>query len=141
MAIPFTYQTPAPIFPVDEVSALIIEMAIPQTQKALVIPAYLEPFSLVTRPVPTPSVGDVLVRVESIGLNPAENHVRKETTWVIATYPALVGTDGAGVVVALEEGVTGFSVGDRVLFQGRIVLPRVVEVNTDYRACSLGRLV
>ncbi|KZP09748.1 GroES-like protein, partial [Athelia psychrophila] len=90
-----------------------------QTQKALAIPAPLAPYALITRPVPTPGAGDVLVKVQSIGLNPAENVVRTEAgSWVLQEYPALTGTDGAGTVVKLGEGVIGWEVGDRVLFQG-----------------------
>lgn len=96
-------------------------MSIPTTQQALAIPAYLEPYTLITRPVPKPGKGDVLVRVEATGLNPAENHVKQATTWVIREYPALTGTDGAGVVVDKGEDVKEFEVGDRVLFQGELI--------------------
>ncbi|KAF7981334.1 hypothetical protein HWV62_34291 [Athelia sp. TMB] len=93
-------------------------MSIPQSQKALALPGPLDHYTLITRPVPTPGEGDVLVRVESTGLNPAENHVTKEATrWVLQGYPALTGTDGAGTIVALGKGVVGFEVGDRVFFQ------------------------
>lgn len=93
-------------------------MSIPTTQQALVIPAYLEPYTLIARPVPKPGKGDVLVRVEATGLNPAEYHIKKETAWVVKEYPVLPGTDGAGVVVDKGEDVKGFELGDRVLFQG-----------------------
>ncbi|KZP09738.1 NAD(P)-binding protein [Athelia psychrophila] len=97
-----------------------MSISIPQTQKALAIPAPLAPYALITRPVPTPGAGDVLVKVQSIGLNPAENVVRTEAgSWVLQEYPALTGTDGAGTVVKLGEGVIGWEVGDRVLFQGK----------------------
>ena len=96
-------------------------MSIPQSQKALALPGPLEPYTLITHPVPTPGEGDVLVKVESTGLNPAENHVTNEAArWVIQGYPALTGTDGAGTIVALGKGVVGFEVGDRVFFQGEL---------------------
>lgn len=97
-----------------------MSITIPTTQKALAIPTPLAPYTLITRPIPTPSAGEVLVRVESIALNPAENHVRTEAAhWILQEYPALAGTDGAGTVVKIGEGVSGWEVGDRVVFQGR----------------------
>lgn len=47
--------------------------------------------------------------------------MRDEYAWVIKEYPALLGTDGAGVVVQLGEGVEGVEVGDRVAFQGSVI--------------------
>lgn len=93
-------------------------MSIPHTQTALAIPAHNKPYTLITRPVPKPGKGDVLVRIEAIGVNPSENKVRRDAAWVIKEYPALTGQDGAGVVIDKGEGVDGFEVGDAVFFQG-----------------------
>ena len=93
-------------------------MSVPNTQTALVIPAYCKPYTLIARPVPRPGRGDVLVRIEAIGVNPSENKVRRDAAWVIKEYPALTGQDGAGVVVDKGEGVDGFENGDAVFFQG-----------------------
>lgn len=93
-------------------------MRLPNSQTALAIPAYSKPYALITRPVPKPGRGDVLVRIEAIGINPSENKVRRDAAWVIKEYPALTGQDGAGVVVDKGEGVNGFEIGDAVFFQG-----------------------
>ncbi|EGN92379.1 hypothetical protein SERLA73DRAFT_191230 [Serpula lacrymans var. lacrymans S7.3] len=87
------------------------------TQKALVIPCAEAPYTFLTRPVPTPGVGDVLVKIEGIGLNPAEWKITKGVM-LIKEYPFMSGTDGAGTVIAIGKDVKGVSKGDRVLFQG-----------------------
>ncbi|KAJ7460822.1 chaperonin 10-like protein [Mycena latifolia] len=97
-------------------------MAPPKEQKALGIPHKGGPFTLIRHAVPTPGAGELLVRVEGVGLNPADWKLQTETfdgtmLWGEA-YPAFVGQDGAGTVVDTGEGVTKFRAGDRVLFQG-----------------------
>ena len=61
---------------------------------------------------PTPGPVDVLVRVEAIGLNFIEVYFRKGL--YKTARPFTPGTEGAGVVVAVGDGVTDLSVGDRV---------------------------
>ena len=91
-----------------------MSIIIPTMQKAAVIttkgalPVVQSDF-----PVPTPGAGEVLVRLEAAALNPIDCAVQQFGLFV-DTYPAVIGCDGAGVVVALGEGVEGISVGDRV---------------------------
>jgi NADPH:quinone reductase-like Zn-dependent oxidoreductase len=69
----------------------------------------------VERPVPGP--GQVLVQVKAAGINPGEASIRKgllDARWP-ATFPSGQGSDLAGVVAALGEGVQGFAVGDEVI--------------------------
>jgi NADPH:quinone reductase-like Zn-dependent oxidoreductase len=67
--------------------------------------------------VPTPAAGDVVVAVRAAGLNPGEAAIRAGALEARfpATFPSGEGSDLAGVVHALGEGVTGFAVGDEVL--------------------------
>jgi NADPH:quinone reductase-like Zn-dependent oxidoreductase len=69
----------------------------------------------VDRPVPGP--GQVLVRVKAAGINPGEGKIRAGALAQMfpATFPSGQGSDLAGVVEELGEGVTGFAVGDEVL--------------------------
>src|SRR5688572_12803392 len=66
------------------------------------------------RPVPVPSAGEVLIRVEAAGVNGPDLMQRK------GLYPPppgasdLLGLEAAGEIVALGDSVTGWSVGDRV---------------------------
>jgi NADPH:quinone reductase-like Zn-dependent oxidoreductase len=69
----------------------------------------------VERPAPGP--GQVLVNVKAAGINPGEAAIRKgllADRWP-ATFPSGQGSDLAGVVVAVGEGVQGFAVGDEVI--------------------------
>lgn len=67
--------------------------------------------------VPTPSPGDVVVRVRAAGLNPGEASIRKGLLkdQFPATFPSGEGSDLAGIVSSVGAGVTTFSVGDEVL--------------------------
>ncbi len=68
----------------------------------------------VDRPVPGP--GQVLVRVKAASINPGEAKIRSGALaqrWP-ATFPSGQGSDLAGVVAEVGEGVTGFAVGDEV---------------------------
>jgi NADPH:quinone reductase-like Zn-dependent oxidoreductase len=69
----------------------------------------------VERPVPGP--GQVLVRVKATSINPGEAKIRSGALaerWP-STFPSGEGSDLAGVVEELGDGVTGFAVGDEVL--------------------------
>src|SRR5512134_2717488 len=73
------------------------------------------PEVLVVEEVPDPVAGpgEVLVRLETAGLNHLDIWVRKGLPSV--PKPRILGADGAGVVAAVGEGVEGFSPGDRVV--------------------------
>jgi NADPH:quinone reductase-like Zn-dependent oxidoreductase len=69
----------------------------------------------VDRPVPGP--GQVLVRMKAAGINPGEGKIRQglmARLWP-STFPSGEGSDLAGVVEELGQGVTGFAVGDEVI--------------------------
>jgi NADPH:quinone reductase-like Zn-dependent oxidoreductase len=61
-----------------------------------------------------PGAGEILVRVEAIGLNRSEAIYRGGAYLVPPKLPSLMGYEAAGVVEALGPGVQGFSPGDRV---------------------------
>ena len=66
---------------------------------------------------PTPGPGQVLVNIKAVGINPGEASIRKglfASRWP-ATFPSGQGSDLAGIVVALGEGMQGFVVGDEVI--------------------------
>ena len=69
--------------------------------------------SPVEREVGTPGPGEVRVRVVASGVNPTDWKARANPAGI--AFPEVVpNQDGAGVVDALGEGVTGVAVGDRV---------------------------
>jgi len=69
----------------------------------------------VDRPAPGP--GQVLVRVKAAGINPGEAAIREGALANVlpATFPSGQGSDLAGVVEELGEGVDGFAAGDEVI--------------------------
>jgi len=66
-------------------------------------------------PVAAPGVGEVRVRNHAIGLNFIDTYFRSGL-YAPPTLPSGLGTEGAGVVDALGEGVDDFAVGDRVAY-------------------------
>ena len=68
-------------------------------------------------PVPGPGAGQVLVRVRAAGINPGEAKIREGLTharWA-ATFPSGQGSDLAGVVDKVGQGVTTVKPGDEVI--------------------------
>ena len=63
-------------------------------------------------PVPAPGPGQVLVRHQAIGLNFIDTYMRSGLYPM--PLPAVLGSEGAGIVEAVGEGVTRFRPGDRV---------------------------
>lgn len=87
----------------------------PVKMKALRVQRYGEPANVLQVddvPVPTPSAGQVRIRVHACAFNPAD--------WAVCQGffplppPRGIGFDVSGVVDAIGEGVTGVSMGDRV---------------------------
>ncbi|CAL1717235.1 unnamed protein product [Somion occarium] len=90
-------------------------MSIPSHQKALLLPSKHRKFIVDTVEVYRPEAEEVLVRIETATLSHLDTG-RQESGAYISSYPAIVGLDAAGVVVALGDNVTNLSLGDRVLF-------------------------
>ena len=63
---------------------------------------------------PKPSSGEVLVRIHAAGVNPYDTYMRAGTYAVKPSLPYTPGSDGAGVVEAVGEGVKKAKKGDRV---------------------------
>ncbi|KAI0057355.1 GroES-like protein [Artomyces pyxidatus] len=95
----------------------------PTKQKALLIPEKLADFIVGERAVPTPGPGFVLVKIIAAALNPVDNYIQKFGVFA-PDYPAVVGSDGAGIVEAVGEGVTNLQVGDKVVYQCHWVADR-----------------
>ncbi|KAI0030464.1 GroES-like protein [Vararia minispora EC-137] len=88
-------------------------------QNALLSTAKGAPFKLGTRPIPTPGPKQVLVKNLAVAVNPVDDAIQKSGFMSDPFgYPAVGGSDAAGTVAGLGEGVVNWSVGDRVLYQG-----------------------
>ncbi|HKW63950.1 MAG TPA: NADPH:quinone reductase [Candidatus Acidoferrum sp.] len=65
-------------------------------------------------PTPKPAAGQVLVRIRAAGVNPYDTYMRAGTYAVKPPLPYTPGSDGAGVIEAVGDGVKKVKVGDRV---------------------------
>ena len=85
--------------------------------KAAVMREFGEPSVLVVEEVdtPKPGPGEVLVRVLAFGLNRLDHYLREGSVTRDIHLPHVLGSDAAGVVEALGEGVTGFAIGQRII--------------------------
>ena len=82
-------------------------------QKALLLLEKQGSFAVRDVDVVAPGPGELLVKVHSAALNPADWKIAK-TGRLITEYPAILGSDVAGTVEAIGEDTVGFAVGDRV---------------------------
>ncbi|KAH7903807.1 chaperonin 10-like protein, partial [Hygrophoropsis aurantiaca] len=87
------------------------------SQTAFWLTEKLGSFALGPKDIPTPGAGEILVKIHSVGLNPADWKIAATGVWV-ETYPAVLGIEASGVVEAVGEGVTTFVKGDKVFHQG-----------------------
>jgi len=71
-----------------------------------------EVLKLADLPIPEPGPGQVLIRVEAIGVNFIEIYFRKGV--YKASLPLVPGSEAAGTIEELGPGVTGFKDGDAV---------------------------
>ncbi|KAG2128168.1 chaperonin 10-like protein [Suillus cothurnatus] len=86
-------------------------------QKALLLTKKQGEFVLGSRSIPSPGAGQLLVKIQSAALNPVDYKI-KDAGIFVTDYPAVLGTDIAGIVEELGEGVNNFRKGDRVLAHG-----------------------
>lgn len=65
-------------------------------------------------PTPKPAAGQVLVRIHAAGVNPYDTYMRAGTYAVKPPLPYTPGSDGAGVIEAIGDGVKKIKKGDRI---------------------------
>lgn len=75
--------------------------------------------ALVEIPAPEPGPGQVLIKLAAAGMNPMDRTFASgaRTPPLPATFPMVLGADGAGVVEKLGEGASRYSVGDNLFGQ------------------------
>jgi NADPH:quinone reductase len=84
-------------------------------------------------PSPTPAAGEVLLRQTAVGVNFIDTYERSGLYQL--PLPAVMGSEGAGVVQAVGPGVTTVKVGDHVVYQN------VKGAYAEMRAVPADRLV
>jgi NADPH:quinone reductase len=85
--------------------------------KAFALPDFDSAPAITDLPTPDPGPGQVRIRVRAAALNGIDVAVSSGLLRSIADYrfPVVIGFDGAGIVDAVGDGVTGISIGDEVL--------------------------
>jgi NADPH:quinone reductase-like Zn-dependent oxidoreductase len=76
-----------------------------------------EPLSIGPAELGAVGPGEILVRNEAVAINPLDYLLQDMAVLPWLEYPVIPGSDVAGTVVAIGEGVDRFAVGDRVLGQ------------------------
>jgi NADPH2:quinone reductase len=89
--------------------------------KAIRVHEFGEPSVLKLEEAPAPKAGggQVLVRIDAIGVNPVETYIRAGK-YGPRQFPFTPGTDAGGVVEEAGAGITKFRLGDRVYLSGSI---------------------
>ena len=83
--------------------------------KALFTNTYESDFVTTETEKPTTKKGEVLIKIHASGVNPIDNKIRLGLSpYASPVLPAILGTDLAGVIEEIGEGVTEFKVGDEV---------------------------
>src|SRR3569623_549699 len=90
--------------------------------KAIRVHAFGEPDVMRLEEVhePKPGLGQVVVRVDAVGVNPVDAYIRAGLYNREAPLPYTPGTDAAGVIDAVGEGIGRFTIGTRVYSAGTI---------------------
>jgi NADPH:quinone reductase len=87
--------------------------------------------SPVVRDLPTPAAdpGQIRIKLAAAGMNPMDASLASgEWRPAPATFPMVLGVDGAGTVDSLGEGVTTFSLGERIF--GQLLLAPIGSTGT-----------
>lgn len=71
-------------------------------------------------PTPTPGPGEVLVRVEAVGVNPVDTYIRAGNYPLAGSLPYTPGFDAAGVIEATGSEIGHRRVGERVYVGGSL---------------------
>ncbi|KAK7222933.1 hypothetical protein V2G26_010936 [Clonostachys chloroleuca] len=81
---------------------------------AAILPEKQGRLAISERPIPTPGPGELLVRNEAVAANPSDWKVQSLGV-IVDKFPAVLGSDVAGIVVSVGPGVTRFEAGDHVM--------------------------
>ena len=68
--------------------------------------------------IPQPGPSQVLVRMRAAGVNPVDTYIRSGTYAAKPALPYVPGTDGAGIIETVGDGVENVAPGDRVYVGG-----------------------
>ncbi|HEY2140471.1 MAG TPA: NADP-dependent oxidoreductase [Solirubrobacteraceae bacterium] len=97
--------------------------------RAITVTEYGATPAIAEMPTPEPGPGQVLLRMRAAGMNPMDRTLASGD-WkpMPATFPMVLGADGAGVVEKLGDGTSMFSVGDDLVYQ--LLIPPLGSAGT-----------
>jgi NADPH2:quinone reductase len=109
--------------------------AVPTTMRAAAFDSAGGPevLSIHQLPVPTPNATEVLIAVYGAGVAVWEADMRQHAS-NRAPFPLVLGSDGAGTIVAVGSDVHGFKVGEKVYGTGMGFYAEYVKVRADHIA-------
>ncbi|MCB1212834.1 MAG: L-threonine 3-dehydrogenase [Chlamydiia bacterium] len=86
-------------------------------------------------PVPSPGVGEVLIKIRKVALCGTDLHIYKWDDWAQRTVPVpmVVGHEFVGEIAALGEGVTDWKIGERVCGEGHLTCGKCRHCRTGNR--------
>lgn len=99
---------------------------IPIMMDALVKTQAGKGLTLMQVPVPQPQIGEVLIKIHKTAICGTDVHIYNWDPWSQSTIkpPLTIGHEYVGEIVALGEGVSGYSIGQIVSGEGHIVCGR-----------------
>jgi len=106
--------------------------------KAIVVTEAGGKAQLMEVPTPAPAPGQIRVRLAAAGVNPVDGK-SAFGAYGDGPYPFVPGTDGAGTVDLVGDGVTNFAVGDRVF--GRLQVAMGQGTYAEYSLAPEGGVV
>lgn len=97
--------------------------------RAVTVTAYGASPAVAEIPTPQPGPGQVLIKLRAAAMNPMDSTLASGA-WkpMPATFPMVLGADGAGVVEKLGDGASRFSVGDDLF--GQLLIPPLGSAGT-----------
>lgn len=94
-------------------------MSLPSSHKAAVVPEAGAQHKVVDRSLAPLAADEIAIKVTATAINPVDWKIRDYRIF-LSEFPAVLGSDAAGEVVAVGSSVKSHTVGDRVFFQGII---------------------
>ena len=96
---------------------------IPATMAAIIKPCAGKGLELVTRPVPHPGAGEVLINIHKTAICGTDVHIYNWDPWSQKNIvpPMIIGHEYVGEIAQLGQGVTAYHVGQKVSGEGHIV--------------------